>query len=59
MRAVWIHLIPYCAKDFVDFENQVWECTNNTVEVGHELGFNELDSERWLDNETNLNIPDD
>ena len=44
MRAVWKHIIPHCANDFIGFETHFAEVTNNIVETGQQLGFNELDS---------------
>jgi hypothetical protein len=40
MRAVWKHIIPHCANDFIGFETNFAEVTNNTVEIGQQLGFN-------------------
>ena len=66
MRAVWQHIIPHCANDFVGFQTNFEEVTNNIVEIGKELGFKELDSDnviecinsntKELDNESLLNI---
>ena len=66
MRAVWKHIIPHCANDFIGFETHFAEVTNNIVEIGKGLGFKELDSAnvieciesntKELDNETLINI---
>ncbi|PNF44008.1 hypothetical protein B7P43_G17050 [Cryptotermes secundus] len=66
MRAVWKHIIPHCANDLIGFETHFAEVTNNIVEIGQQLGFNELDSvniieciksnTNELDNETLINI---
>ncbi len=66
MRAVWKHIIPHCANDFVGFQTNFAQVTNNIVEIGKELCFKELDSDnviecinsntKELDNESLLNI---
>ena len=66
MRAVWKHIIPHCANDFIGFETHFAEVTNNIVEIGQQLGFNELhyvnviecikSNTNELDNETLINI---
>ncbi|KAK9744383.1 hypothetical protein QE152_g7809 [Popillia japonica] len=65
MRAVWKHITSHCANDFIDFETHSADITN-TMEIGQQLGFEELDSSNViqciepnineLDNETLINI---
>lgn len=66
MRAVWKHIIPHCANNFVGFQTNFAQVTNNIVQIGKELGFEELDSDnviecidsntKELDNESLINI---
>ena len=66
MRAVWKHILPHCANDFTGFDMHFTEVTNDKVELGQQLGFEDLYSDNEivciqsctneLDNETLLNI---
>ena len=45
VTALWKHIIPHCANDFIGFETHFAEVTNNiTLDIGQKLGFKELDS---------------
>lgn len=48
MRAVWKHIVPHWVNDFIDFETHFAKVTNNIVEIGQQLGFEELDSTKVI-----------
>ncbi len=49
MRAVWKNILPHCSNDFVGFEPQVEKVVENIVQIGKELGFQNVDNENVHD----------